>query len=89
MAWFQPARNFRALRSSERALAWHVFHHSLPPLDTIGITDGLGYDGSVWTLDRSFLETLQSGPPKSLDNLKYFLNFGGAVYSDLSEERAQ
>src|SRR5262249_1869119 len=42
----------------------------------------------IWTLDRPFLEFLQSGPPKSLDRLKYFLNFGEAVHWDLSEEKS-
>jgi outer membrane protein OmpA-like peptidoglycan-associated protein len=87
MALFRPAHLFRGLRPNERSLAWHIFHHSLPPLDTIGVTDGLGYDGSIWTLDRSFLETLQSGPPKSLDRLKFFLNFGEAVHWDLADEK--
>jgi outer membrane protein OmpA-like peptidoglycan-associated protein len=87
MAWFRPARLFRKLTTRERSLAWHVFHHSLPPLNTIGVTDGLGDDGSIWTLDRSFLEFLQSGPPKSLDQLRYFLNFGEAVHWDLADEK--
>ena len=87
MALFRPAHLFRGLRPNERSLAWHTFHHSLPPLDTIGVTDGLGDDGTIWTLDRSFLEFLQSGPPKSLNRLKYFLNFGEAVRWDLSEEK--
>src|SRR5262245_39337533 len=78
---------FRGLNSHERALAWHVFHHSLPSLNAIGVTDGLGDDGSIWTLDRWSLEALQSGPPKSLDRLKYFLNFGEAVRWDLSTEK--
>jgi outer membrane protein OmpA-like peptidoglycan-associated protein len=87
MAWFKPAHLYRGLRPNERSLAWHTFHHSLPPLDTIGITDGLGDGGSIWTVDRGFMEFLHSGPPKSLDRLKYFLNFGEAVHWDLSEEK--
>ena len=87
MAWFRPAHLFRKLTTHERSLAWHVFHHSLPALDTIGVTDGLGDDGSIWTLDRSFLEFLQSGPPASLDRLKYFLNFGEAVHWDLADDK--
>lgn len=88
MALFRPARLFRALRPNERALAWHVFHRPLPLLDTIGVTDGLGDGGSIWTIDRSFLEFLQSGPPKSLDKLKYFLNFGEAVRWDLADVKS-
>jgi len=87
MALFRPAHLFRALTQNERSLAWHTFHRSLPPLDTIGVTDGLGDEGTIWTLDRSFLEFLQSGPPKSLDKLKYFLNFGEAVRWDLADEK--
>ncbi|MGH6928864.1 MAG: hypothetical protein ACREEV_11145, partial [Dongiaceae bacterium] len=88
MAKFRPAHLFRALRPNERALAMEVFHHTLPPLDLIGVTDGLGDDNSIWTIDRSFHEFLQSSPPKSLDRLKYFLNFGEAVHWDLSEPKS-
>jgi outer membrane protein OmpA-like peptidoglycan-associated protein len=87
MALFRPAHIFRKLNANERALAWHVFHHSLPPLETIGITDGLGHDGTIWTLDRSTLDLMQSGPPKTLDHQKYFLNFGEAVRWDLAEAK--
>lgn len=87
MALFRPAHIFRKFTPNERALAWHVFHHSLPPLDTIGVTDGLGMGGAIWTLDRWFLDKLQSGPPKSLDHQKYFLNFGGAVRWDLADAK--
>jgi outer membrane protein OmpA-like peptidoglycan-associated protein len=88
MAWFRPARLFRKLTTRERSLAWHVFHHSLPPLNTIGVTDGLGKGDQIWTVDRGFLEFLQSGPPDSLDQLRYFLNFGEAVHWDLADERS-
>jgi outer membrane protein OmpA-like peptidoglycan-associated protein len=88
MALFRPAHLFRALRPNERALAWEVFRDTLPSLDEVGVTDGLGDDGTIWTLDRSALTFLQSGPPASLNRLKYFLNFGEAVHWDLSGEKA-
>jgi outer membrane protein OmpA-like peptidoglycan-associated protein len=87
MAWFRPAKLFRKLRPGERNLAWHTFHKSLPPLDTIGITNGLGQDGSIWTIDRGFHDFLQSAPPKTLDGLKYFINIGEAVHWDLSDSK--
>jgi outer membrane protein OmpA-like peptidoglycan-associated protein len=88
MAFFKPAHLFRALRAPEVALAREVFHHALPPLNTIGITDGLGKDNQIWTVDRAFFEFLQSGPPKSLARLRYLLNFGEAVHWDLSTPKS-
>jgi hypothetical protein len=49
MALFKIAHLFRRLRPLEMVLAQQVFHKSLPPINTIGITDGLGKDGSIWT----------------------------------------
>ena len=42
MALFKIAHLFRRLRPLEMVLAQQVFHKSLPPINTIGITDGLG-----------------------------------------------
>jgi outer membrane protein OmpA-like peptidoglycan-associated protein len=84
MAWYKPAHLFRTLRPNEAALAREVFHNTLPPLHTIGITDGLGKDNQIWTIDRWFHDFIQSEPPKSLNQLKYLLNFGQAVHWDLS-----
>ena len=59
MALFRPARLFRGLRPNERSLAWHTFHHSLPPLDTIGITDGLVPTLARYHARQSAAQTLQ------------------------------
>lgn len=88
MAWFKPAHLFRALRQTEIDLAREVFHQTLPPLDLVGVTDGLGMDGTIWTLDRWTLDALQSGPPKTLDRLRYFLNVGDAVRWDLTSSNS-
>jgi hypothetical protein len=64
MAFFKPAHLFRALRPQDPALAREVFHQALPPLNTIGITDGLGKDNQIWAVDRVFFDFLQSGPTK-------------------------
>lgn len=88
MALFKIAHLFRRLRPLEMVLAQQVFHKSLPPINTIGITDGLGKDGSIWTLDRWSFDVLQRGPPDTLKDLAYLLNFGEAVRWDLSDSKS-
>ena len=87
MAWFKIAHNFRRLRDREKGLAHEVFHNTLPPLSTIGIADGLGKDNTIWTVDRSFFDSLQRSPPDSLSDLAFLLNFGEAVRWDLTDIR--
>lgn len=87
MAWFKIAHNFRRLRPQEKALAHEVFHDTLPPLNLIGITDGLGKDSTIWTVDRKSFDFMQSGPPDSLSDLGFLLNFGEAVRWDLTDVR--
>jgi len=84
MAWFKPAHLFRGLNQNETSLAREVFHAALPSLTTVGITDGLGKDSQIWTVDRPFFNFLQSPPPPSLDRLRYLINFGEAVRWDLT-----
>jgi outer membrane protein OmpA-like peptidoglycan-associated protein len=84
MALYKTAHLFRGLNHKEADLAREVFHTTFPPLATIGITDGLGKDNQIWTVDRSTFDFLQSAPPRSLDRLKYLVNFGEAVRWDLS-----
>jgi outer membrane protein OmpA-like peptidoglycan-associated protein len=84
MAWYKPAHLFRGLNHQETLLASEVFHATLPPLTTVGITDGLGQDSQIWTVDRASFDFLQSAPPRSLDRLDYLINFGEAVRWDLS-----
>lgn len=88
MAWFKIAHNFRRLRPHEKILAHEVFHNTLPSLNSIGITDGLGKDSTIWTVDRKFFDFMQSGPPSSLDDLNFLLNFGEAVRWDLTDVRS-
>ncbi len=84
MAWFKPAHRFRALKHQEARLAREVFHATVAHLDTVGITDGLGKDDTVWTVDRATFDFLQSQPPQSLYRLRYLINFGEAVGWDLT-----
>ena len=88
MALFKIAHLFRHLRPLETILAQQVFHKSLPPIITIGVTDGLGQDGSIWTVDRWSFDVMQRGPPDTLKNLAYLLNFGEAVRWDLSDAKS-
>ena len=42
----------------ERELARDVFHNTLPPLEQIGISNGLGKDEQIFTMDRPFNDYL-------------------------------
>jgi flagellar motor protein MotB len=85
---FKIAHLFRRLRAAEMKLAKEVFHNTLPPLSVIGVTDGLGDGNTIWTVDRAFFDFMQSGPPATLSDLAFLLNFGEAVRWDLSDVRS-
>lgn len=72
----------RHLKPTEIDLARQVFHNALPPSNQIGITDGLGKDGSIWTHTRSMIPF--AGAISS--SFKYYINFGDAANVDLSVE---
>jgi outer membrane protein OmpA-like peptidoglycan-associated protein len=74
------ATKTRSLKPGEINLAREVFHSSLPTWNTIGITNGLGSDDTVWTIEKSLVPFLSSmsGVPE------YLINFGDAADLDLS-----
>ena len=88
MALFKIAHLFRHLRPLENS-SWRSRSSTSPfhLIITIGVTDGLGQDGSIWTVDRWSFDVMQRGPPDTLKNLAYLLNFGEAVRWDSSTPR--
>jgi outer membrane protein OmpA-like peptidoglycan-associated protein len=72
------ARVTRGLKPTEITLATAVFGNSMPIWSQIGITDGLGYNDTVWTHTKDAVPFLRSSP------YQYFINFGDASQQDLS-----
>jgi hypothetical protein len=69
---------YRLLTETERAMVARVFRQTLPPWETIGIGDGLGFDGRPWT-DHTPMEV------SDLPNQLHFeLNLGDAAREDLT-----
>lgn len=71
----------RHLKPSETEYARKVFRNVLP-WPEIGVTDGLGAGGTVWTHTRSMIPF--AGAVSS--PFQYYVNFGDAANADLSTE---
>lgn len=70
----------RVLDKDEQALARSVFGPTLPPWDTIAITNGLGGAGRPWTNDGPFFR----GSNPMVPGMRYALNVGSVAYNDLT-----
>lgn len=68
---------YRPLNQKELGLVRSVFGSTLPYSDTIGIGDGLGFDGRPWT---------DTGPTDypQMPNMHFQINIGDAASSDLT-----
>lgn len=67
---------YRALQPKEIEVAKRVFKLTLPYADTIGIGDGLGYDGRPWT---------SAGPTEyqQMPQMNYQINIGDAAFGSM------
>lgn len=71
-------QGYRLMTSKELAIAVAVFGNTLPHWRSIGIGDGLGYDGRPWT------DTTPMSAPGLSVQLQFQLNLGDAANEDLS-----
>jgi hypothetical protein len=69
---------YRLLTSAEREMVRKVFGQPFPYLDTVGIGNGLGFDGRPWT------DTGPLSEPGLPVQLQYQINIGDAMMVDLT-----
>ena len=70
----------RVLDVSERDFARNVFGPTLPPWETIAITNGLGAGGRPWTNDGPFFR----GSNPMVPSMRYAINLGSVAFSNLA-----
>lgn len=73
----------RVLEKNEQDLARRVFGPTLPPWDTIAITNGLGKGGQPWTNDGPFF----TGSNPMVPGMRYAINVGNVALNDLTSTR--
>jgi len=73
---------YRLLNVNEQALVRRVFGLPFPYLDTVGIGNGLGFDGQPWT------DTGPMSYPGLSEQLFYQINIGDAASADLTSNQS-